>query len=433
MSVATPPLLQSLAAQFAARAGLPRDRQDLPDLRRAALERALRAGVPSIRSERWKYTSLRALERRNFFAATAVGVAPERLVGIDTPRLVFVNGGFDASLSDLSGLASGISLRPLSQAAGNGSPGDANLLARRFERADEVFAAVNVALAHEGAVLVVAAGTACDRVINLVFVGAAAAADASWQLRHLIDLQENARVCVVEHHLAVDSHAHLANALMQIHLKPGAQLTQMRVQDESSSASLIQRTDAVLGHGARYRRLDLELGAALSRNEINVDLQGEGAEFSANGVLLADAKRHLDTRLCVEHSARATRSILNWRGLARERGRVAFHGGILIRAGADGSNAALSNKNLLLSADAEIDTQPVLEIHADEVKAAHGATVGRLDPNVLFYMRSRGIPLESARQLLTAAFCRSVMDLGDPALFELACARLDARFGRFDA
>jgi Fe-S cluster assembly protein SufD len=182
----------------------------------------------------------------------------------------------------------------------------------------------------------------------------------------------------------------------------------------------------VLGRNAHYRRIDLELGAILSRHELNVRLEGEGARLDANGVLFADGRRHLDTRIGIEHIARDTTCNLLWRGLGAGRGRAVFHGGIAIRAGADGSDANLSNKNLLLSDSAEIDTQPVLEIHADEVKAAHGATVGQLDPTAMFYLRSRGLSEAEARRLLTAAFCREVVaTVASPALRETLGQALD--------
>jgi len=166
---------------------------------------------------------------------------------------------------------------------------------------------------------------------------------------------------------------------------------------------------------------------------LNVRLEGEGARLAANGVLFADGKRHLDTRLGIEHIARDTACDLVWRGLAAARGRAVFHGGITIRAGADGSDARLSNKNLLLSEGAEIDAQPVLEIHADEVRAAHGATVGRLDEGALFYLRSRGLPATVARRLLTAAFCRETLSvLDDAAMVEFIGVRLDAALGRIE-
>ena len=147
---------------------------------------------------------------------------------------------------------------------------------------------------------------------------------------------------------------------------------------------------------------------------------------------VASARRHLDTQLDIRHVARDTRSDLVWRGLAADRGRLAFHGGIHILAGADGAEAALSNKNLLLSDQAEVDTQPVLQIDADEVKAAHGATVGRLDDAALFYLRSRGLPEAEARALLTLAFCREALSLlGDAqAVLALVSPRLEARLGQ---
>ena len=163
-------------------------------------------------------------------------------------------------------------------------------------------------------------------------------------------------------------------------------------------------------------------------------LEGDNARLTANGVLLAGGRRHLDTRLGIDHIGRDTACALTWRGLGAGRGRAVFHGGILIREGADGTDAALSNKNLLLSDNAEIDTQPVLEIHADEVKAAHGATVGQLDANALFYLRSRGLTQAEARQLLTAAFCREPLGvIEDASVREALLARVDAALAALES
>src|SRR5690606_22778810 len=152
----------------------------------------------------------------------------------------------------------------------------------------------------------------------------------------------------------------------------------------------------------------------------------ERSRVHANGVLRPDGKRHLDTRLATDHPGRDTACELVWRGIGSGRSRVVFHGGIQIRAGADGSNAMLSNKNLLLSEGAEIDTQPVLVIHADEVQAAHGATVGQLDPTAMFYLRSRGLPADQARTILTGAFCRETLAvLDDTHMRDAVLARLD--------
>ena len=409
-------LLESLASAFSGDAA-----------RRAMLDDALRDGLPGPRSEAWKYTSLRQLERRSFAPVSAApAIDPESLVDIPAPRLVFVNGVHAPSLSLTDGLPDGIELRSLSAASAEGSEA-ARFLGRRFERGDEVFARLNAALANEGALLRVGENVRIAEPLHLVFLGTADGIDRAWHLRNFIELRAGAALTVVEHHLEAAPHANLANALSHVHLARGARLVHAHVQADGERATSLLRTDAVLARDAEYRRVDLELGGALSRHELNVRLEGDNARLLANGVLLATGRRHVDTRLGIDHIARDTACELTWRGLGAGRGRAVFHGGILIREGADGADASLSNKNLLLSENAEIDTQPVLEIHADEVKAAHGATVGRLDANALFYLRSRGLPQAQARKLLTAAFCREPLAMiEDPDLRATLTARVDA-------
>lgn len=417
-------LLESLAQAF-----------DGDASRREVLDAVLREGLPGARSEAWKYTSLRALERRRFLRAGAVtDVDPEAIADIPSPRLVFVNGRFHARLSETTDLAPGVCLMPLSQVVRQEDARAANFLQRRFERRDEVFARLNAALADDGVVLRVDEAVDAGAPLHLVFIGAPAADDLAWHSRHLVELRNGASAAIVEHHRGAGSHAHLGNVLTHVHLGSAARLTHVRIQDESPRATLLARTDAVLARDAACERVDLELGGGLSRHELNVRLEGRAARLSANGVLLADGRRHVDTRLGIEHIARDATCDLLWRGLADGRGRAVFHGGIAIRSGADGSDARLSSKNLLLGDNAEIDAQPVLEIHADEVKAAHGATVGQLDPTALFYLRSRGLPETEARRLLTAAFCREVVaGIEPPALRQHLDSALDRALGRLEA
>lgn len=404
--------------------------------RRAALAAALRDGLPGPRSEAWKYTSLRGLERRAFAPAGDAPIDGARLdaalAAIPFPRLVFVDGRHDAARSGVSAIVMpGVAVEPLSEVLRTQEPRDANFLGYRYAGADEVFAALNAALAEEGAVIRLDRETAGAFPLHLVFVSSGRAPDTAAHLRHFVDLRNDSHLVLVEHHLALGAHKGLSNHVLHLHLGQRSRCEHVRVQHEDAGASVFARTDAVLARDAHYVRLDLELGAALSRHELNVRLEGTGARLAADGVLLADGKRHLDTRLGIEHIAPDTTCALRWRGLGAGRGRAVFHGGITIREGADGSDADLSNRNLLLSANAEIDTQPVLVIHADEVKAAHGATVGQLDPTSLFYLRSRGIPEAEARTLLTAAFCRETLSNVDDAALRAALeVTLDAALAR---
>lgn len=448
------PLLQSLEQGFAALPPAAVQAAQLGEARRASLAAALSDGLPGARAERWRHTSLRALERRAFSplaAEDAVGDAViaalatakrggeelpawvrvlQELSAQALPRAVFVNGRFEPRLSALDDLPEGASMLPLSQALADPTrdPRELEFLARRFNAADETFARLNAAFALDGLLLRVSPGVQCAQPVALVMLGAAAEGDRALHLRHLVEVGDGASLNLREYQFAATVQTNLCNSLAHVHLRRGARLEHLRVQAEDAGAVLFARTDAVLASDADYRRTDLELGAALSRHELNVSLQGSGARLRSNGVLLADARRHLDTRLGVDHAARDTACELTWRGLGAGRGRAVFHGGILIRAGADGTSAQLSNRNLLLSPQAEIDTQPVLEIHADEVKASHGATVGQLDPAALFYLRSRGVPEAQARRQLTEAFCRSVLDdLADTALREQIDALLAQR------
>jgi len=395
-------LLDSLVAGFEGEA-----------VKRTLLDDVLRDGLPAARNESWKYTSLRALERR-VFAAPEAGVVVDAaaLADIPAPRLVFVNGRFDAAHSSFANLPGGVTLQPRSGAAQSLS--DGALTPASATSRDAVFARLALALAADGVLLQVAEGVRASDPIHLVFLGEPVQADAASHVSHLVALGVNASAIVVEHHLHGQAHANLSNALTRIELAAGSSLLHARIQDESTRATLMARTDVVLEENAHYERVDLELGAALSRHDLTIKLQGSGARVSANGVLLGTGRRHIDTQLAVEHLGRNTVCDLLWRGLGAGRSRTVFHGGIVIQNGADGADARLSNKNLLLGEGAEIDTQPVLEIHADEVKAAHGATVGQLDPTAMFYLRSRGLTESDARRLLTSAFCREVA-VGAPA------------------
>jgi Fe-S cluster assembly protein SufD len=416
-------LLDSLAADFDALA-LPQ-----AQARRAALDAGVAVDLPTQRAERWKYTPLRALAARRFRPAGAGDqgtVDAATLAAFAAPRLVFVNGQFSAALSDTAALPAGVRF-----AAGAVEAHDD---AAEVARHDDAFARLNAAFAVQGATLAIDPGVRVAAPLHLVFVSAAAAADLAVHARHAISLGAGAHACLVEHHLAAGAHRHLLNQVVDVALEPRAHLLHVRVQDEDVGAHLVARTRARVADAAHYARVDLELGAGLSRHDLDVALLGPQSRLHSGGVLAAAQRRHLDTRLDITHSARDTTCDLAWRGAAAGRSRVVFHGGILIEAGSDGAAAALSNKNLLLSDQAEIDTQPVLEIHADEVTASHGATVGRLDPAHLFYLRSRGIGEAQARSILTAAFGREALaPLGASPLLEPLAERLRERLAALDA
>lgn len=387
------------------------------DAARAENREAFAAGgLPDTRVEAWKYTALRSLGQRHFVDGDADARARQidatalALPGVTGPRLVFVNGQFRADLSALEQLPHGLTLQPLSQALSGDAEPLRFALSRHYREAGDAFARINAARAVDGVVLRVAPDVKISQPVQLVFVGAAAEAELAWHARNIIELGANASISIVEHHLGRGEQAHLATLVSDIELREGATLSYATVQNSAPGSTLVRRSSVRIDARAHASLQVVELGGALVRHDLRVALIGDGAELDTRGVFMPHGRQHIDTQLAIRHEALNTRSSSHWRGVASDRARGVFRGAMVVAAGADGSDASLSNKNLLLSPSAEIDTKPELEIYADEVKAAHGATVGQLDERALFYLRSRGIPLADARTLLTTAFCRAVLD-----------------------
>jgi Fe-S cluster assembly protein SufD len=379
--------------------------------RRENLDAFAANGLPDTRQEAWKYTALRALAQRSFApvdqagaAAAAVDIVTLALPGVEGMRAVFVDGVFRNDLSSLDRLPAGLRVRSLAQALREEPEPLRFALSHPYRDAADGFARLNAALAGDGMVVAVADDAVVDAPLHIVHVGIAA--DVAWHARVLVEVGERARLDLIEHHVSAHGAPQLGTLVADYVLRDGASLQLTLLQDASAQATLFRRNHLRLDARARAAVNALELGGALVRHELQAELAGEGARFDSHGVFTLRDRQHVDTQLEVRHLARDTTSNALWRGVADGRSRGVFRGAILVAEGADGSDANLSNKNLLLSSQAEIDTKPELEIYADEVKAAHGATIGQLDERSLFYLRSRGIPLAQARSLLTLAFCR---------------------------
>lgn len=401
----------------------------LDDARHQALRAFIERGLPDTRNELWKYTALRALQQRAYgprdeeAANRAVAEDLLRLEGCDGSRAVFVNGVFRADLSRLDDIAEGITLQPLSKALQHQPEPLRFLLAARADE-DDGFTLLNRALAADGLIVRVADGARVPHPLHIVHLGMNAGSAVAWHLRDLIELGEGASLAVIEHHVGDDTSGHLANLARAITLHAHARLDWTIVQRTSRDATLFRRTDCMLHEDAAFDFHALELGGTLARHELRVDLAGDRARFASRGAFVLDGRQHGDSEVLVTHRGRDTLSDSLWRGVAGDHARGVVHGRILVQPGADGSDGSFYNKNLLLSPTAEIDTRPALEIYADEVKANHGATVGQLDDNVLFYLRSRGIPLDTARRMLVRAFCTVALDGMQPAPLREFCETL---------
>lgn len=385
--------------------------------RRDHLDAFAATGLPEGRNEAWKYTPLRALSQRAFALAdvdaakaATVDASTFALPGVDGARAVFVDGVFRADLSSMAG-GQGVELLPLAAALDEQPEPLRFVLANRYLRgAADAFAHLNAALFRDGLVLRLADGVTLDTPLHVVHVSSGSQPDSAWHVRVLVEVGKGARADLVEHYVSLGEAPQLGTVAADYVVREGASLGIVVLQDAPATTTLVRRGHVRLDANATATLHALELGGALVRHEFTAELLGDGARFDSRGVFALAGRQHVDTQLEVHHKARGTASDALWRGIADGRSRGVFRGAIVVAEGADGTDASLSNKNLLLSPLAEIDTKPELEIYADEVKAAHGATIGQLDERSLFYMRSRGIPLVQARSLLTLAFCRAALE-----------------------
>jgi len=394
--------------------------------RTAAFERFAALGFPGAREEAWKYTSLRRLESRRFPAhgdSTASVVLPAPLAGC---RIALIDGHRRPDLS-AGTLPAGLRLRSLAEAQADGESVGA-LLRVALGGGTERFAALNAALCPDALLLDVAEGTSADAIE--ITVGATAAEPGMSHPRLLVRAARGSSSRIVLRHVGDDAER-LVNSVVDVEVGPDAAVHVYRLLESGARSFHIERIEATVGQRGSFIVHDAQLGAGLARLDLNARLAAPQATAELTGLFLADGSRHLDTHVRVDHLAVGTRSLQDYRGIAAGRGRAVFNGKSVVHEGAQQSQARQTNRNLLLTPGAEIDTKPELEIYADDVQCSHGATTGQLDAAALFYLRSRGLSEAEARSALTRAFAGAVLSRMDHATFAAAVHdSLDARLRR---
>ncbi len=375
-----------------------------------AIARFAELGWPTTRLEPWRHTSLSFLEQHELQApesaphpaATLAAVRSE--FGDGGHWLVFVDGRFERTLSVLGGLPAGVVCTPLSEALSK----HAEAVEAAFGTADEAASpyALNLALCTDGAFVRLARGTALGAPLHLVFIGATGAADT--HLRNLIVAEANTEASIIEHHLGGGST--LGTTVTLVHTAQDARITHLKLQQQDATAIHLAQIKAEQARGSYFASHSLSFGARLARNDIHTRFDGEGCETLLNGLYHVDGRRHVDHHTLIEHASPLGISREYYRGLVDDNARGVFSGRIIVAQDAQRTDAVQRCDNLLLSRMAEADARPELEIYADDVKCAHGATVGQMDEDALFYLRTRGIDEIRARQLLTYAFAAEVLD-----------------------
>jgi len=391
-------------------------------LRQAAYARFAELGLPTVKDEEWKYTSLAPLAQIPFARPEAEATpSPVTLGQLDrvaggppgdgAVRLVFLDGRYRPELSSRAGSAGGAYIGSLAAAIAERPELVDRELARHADHQHDALTALNTAFVEDGAFVYLPAGAELQGPIHLLFVSTAPAKPTLSQPRNLIVLGERSRATVVETYAGLSDDVYFTNAVTEVVLGESSHLDHYKLQEESARAFHIALTQVHHGRYSRFTSHSVALGAALARNEVRTLLASEGSECTLNGLYMATGKQHLDNRTLIDHQAARCTSRELYKGVLDGQSRGVFSGRVLVRHDAQKTDASQTNKNLLLSDEALVDTKPQLEIFADDVKCAHGAAVGQLDEDALFYLRSRGIGQEAAKSLLTYAFASEMVNL----------------------
>jgi len=400
--------LRSFAAQWRARSADP-----LAPVRERAMQRFLELGLPTLRDETWRYTNLRGLAARSFVDAprksrsdVESAASLSLLGGADHPASLLMVNGYPI-LSAAGGPIEGIEVHNLQELA-RLDPGTLSRFLEPLSDADQRrWALLNTALFVDGLYLKITGRAPVPLVILHVATGDGA--DNIAYPRVIIEADPGSSAVIVEHHVSQGEHAPLNNSNTRIALRRDAQLEHYRVYSTDAGATHIDSLDIHQERGSACKQFTVVLGGGLVRTALESHLQAPGASLDSYSLLVGHAERHVDCVNIVTHGAPDTRSNQTARAIASDVSRVIFNSKVIVDAGAVHAQSQQSCRGLLLSPTAEIDTRPQLEIHADEVKCAHGATTGRLDPDMLFYMLSRGLDRDTAQSLLVYAFLADVL------------------------
>lgn len=384
--------------------------------RQAAAETFSRLGFPTLRNEDWKYTDVRPITKRSFRVTQDPAPEPDsgrldalRFPELDCHELIFINGRHAARSSRLDGLEDDITIQSLGNMLQQ-QPDRLETYLNRYNNTDKNgFVALNTAFMHDGAVILIPDNVQMAKPLHLIFLSDHQEEPHVSLPRNLIVLGNNSRATVIESYFGVDDAEYFTNTNTEVILNNGAALEHYKIQREGLKGYHVGTLQVRQQRDSRMESHSISLGGRLARNDIDVGLADTGAEVFLNGLYMADKRQHVDNHTRIDHLSPHTTSVENYRGILNGHGRGVFNGKVMVHKDAQKISADQSNANLLLSNDAEVDTKPELEIYADDVQCSHGATTGQLDENMLFYLRSRAISEEVARNLLTFAFADDVI------------------------
>jgi len=381
-------------------------------------------GAPTSKSEGWRYTGLRALLEQQFRPVDepVTALVPEDIdehliPDLDARRVVLVNGHLAPELSDLAGLPEGVRIGGLRETLAQDPDALEGLLTAIAGDGKHVFTSLNTAGMDDGLVLLLEPGVVLERPVELIHVSVGMDEPRVAQPRHVVRLGDGAQATLIERYVGLGESLYCTNAVIEVALGGDARLSHRRVQLEGARGYHVSGLYLTQGQGSHYQAVNLGLGAIWARTDLVTRFSGEQAHCDLQGLYLAGDKQLIDYHMDVNHGLPNCASRENFKGILYGKGRAVFDGLVYVARDAQKTDAAMSNRNLILSPNAEVDTKPQLEIYADDVKCSHGTTVGQIEPEMLFYLRSRGISAALARRILCLGFAGEIIGaLGNEAL-----------------
>ncbi|MCP5109021.1 MAG: Fe-S cluster assembly protein SufD [bacterium] len=375
-------------------------------------------GLPTRRQEEWKYTDVSVLSQLNFAVPVPSGPGDpgkgsleKRSLPESSPRLVFVDGFYSSTLSRLDTLPEGVEIGSLAAVIEEGRPMVEEHLAGYGKPYEDSFVALNDAFIEDGAWIYIPDGVRFSEPVHLVYLSTGNGEPGSRHPRNLVIAGKGGAVTVIEEYMGDAGAVYFNNPVTEIVVGDGAEVSHYKVQRESAGAFHIATIEVRQGEGSRFDSHNISFGGQLTRNNIHSYLNGPGSSCTLNGLFMIDGTRHVDNHTLIHHGAPDCRSSELYHGILNDGSRGVFNGKIYVEPGAQRTDSQQTNRSLMLSNDAAVDAKPQLEIFADDVKCTHGATIGQIDDDALYYMRSRGISPDDARKMLTSAFARQVTDM----------------------
>lgn len=389
----------------------------LKSIREQAITKFAELGFPTVQDEDWRFTNVAPIARSSFNIlenghdkVSASDLKPFQFGDTQVTELVFVNGHYSKDLSSHTSLPEGVIVKNLADAIESEQELVKNNLAKYADYSEEAFTALNTAFIEDGGFIYIPKGTIVDTPIHLLYIATDEDTPSITNPRNLIISEDNSQANVIEHYTSIGDNVYLSNVVTEIVVGENSTIGHYMIELESKKAFNISTLRVQQARSSNINSHSVLLGGSLVRNNVHPVLAGEGCNSLINGLYMPSHRQHMDNYMKVEHATPHCDSRQLYNGILDGRSRGVFHGRIIVHEDAQKTDAKQTNRNLLLSDTAQIDTKPQLEIYADDVKCTHGATIGQIDENALFYLRSRGISKNAARDIILHAFTNESLE-----------------------